>query len=135
MSVLQHLFVKEHNTIIDRLKVDYPNADGEWLFQKAKLINGAILAKIHTVEWTPAILATEIIDVGLKSNWYGAPKDPLTQFGLWLTDVHALKGIPETEIRTSVPPPDDMAEWWRFLQWKHDDSLKKAAKAVCRGLL
>jgi hypothetical protein len=55
-----------------------------------------LIAKIHTVEWTPAILATETIRVGLRANWYGAPKDWLTQLGIWLLDTHALKGIPQT---------------------------------------
>ena len=29
------------------------------------------MAKIHSVEWTPAILPNETLEVGLNSNWYG----------------------------------------------------------------
>jgi len=29
------------------------------------------MAKIHTVEWTPAILPNPALDAGLKANWYG----------------------------------------------------------------
>ena len=55
LSVMHTLFAREHNAIVDRLRIDYPDADGEWLFQKARLINAALIAKIHTVEWTPAL--------------------------------------------------------------------------------
>src|SRR5262249_50107419 len=57
LSVMHTLFAREHNAIVDRLRIDYPAADGEWLFQKARVINAALIAKIHTVEWTPALLA------------------------------------------------------------------------------
>lgn len=41
------------------------------LFQTARLIITAVIAKIHTLEWTTAILNNDIIKLGLKSNWYG----------------------------------------------------------------
>jgi hypothetical protein len=45
------------------------------------------MAKIHTTEWTPAILATKAIDVGLNTNWSGPPAhDWLTKLGIWLLD-------------------------------------------------
>ena len=56
LSIMHTLFAREHNTIVDRLRGDYPHADGEWLFQKARLVNAALIAKIHTVEWTPALM-------------------------------------------------------------------------------
>ena len=39
------------------------------------------------------------------------------------------------EIRNLLPPPDDMTTWWRFLDWKHEDSVEKVIKAVCSGAL
>ena len=55
----------------------------------------ALIAKIHTVEWTPAILATKAIDIALSSNWQGPPSnDWLTKLGIWLIDVHSATGIP-----------------------------------------
>ena len=36
----------------------------EQLYRKAKLINSALMAKIHTVEWTPAIVPHPIIKTG-----------------------------------------------------------------------
>ncbi|GAA2827309.1 hypothetical protein HD593_010699 [Nonomuraea rubra] len=50
------LFVKEHNAICGRLREAYPSWDDERLFQTARLVDVAVMAKIHTVEWTPGIL-------------------------------------------------------------------------------
>ena len=70
----------------------------ERVYQTARLIVSALIAKIHTVEWTPAILGTETIDLGLKSNWNGPPaNDWLTRLGIWLLDSHASVGIPKTK--------------------------------------
>jgi hypothetical protein len=44
------------------------------LYDKARLINTAVNAKVHTVEWTPALLADEIGYIALNSNWYGLQK-------------------------------------------------------------
>lgn len=97
LSSLHTLFAREHNVLCDELKSAYPQMDEERVYQTARLIVSALIAKIHTVEWTPAILGTEALDIGMKTNWYGPPKSWLTRLGIWLTDVHALKGIPETE--------------------------------------
>jgi hypothetical protein len=96
LSALHTLFAREHNVVCDALRSQYPAWDEERVYQTARLIISALIAKIHTVEWTPAILATKTIAVGLRANWYGAPKDWMSQLGIWLLDAHALKGIPET---------------------------------------
>ena len=41
------------------------------MFNVARLINAAVTAKIHSVEWTPAILANKTLDNALNANWYG----------------------------------------------------------------
>jgi hypothetical protein len=43
----------------------------EQVFQTARLINAALMAKIHTVEWTPAILANKTLKRAMFANWYG----------------------------------------------------------------
>ena len=45
--------------------------DDERLFQQARLVNAALLAKIHTVEWSTAILPAKITITALRTNWYG----------------------------------------------------------------
>ena len=71
MTILHTLFVHEHNAICDRLKVSYPQWNDSRLFNVARLINAAVMAKIHTVEWTPAILPNPGLNAALNANWYG----------------------------------------------------------------
>ena len=71
MSLLHTLFAREHNAVCDHLKAAYPAWDDNRLFNVARLINAAVMAKIHTVEWTPAILPNPTLNVGLNANWYG----------------------------------------------------------------
>ncbi|MFJ3518489.1 MULTISPECIES: peroxidase family protein [unclassified Streptomyces] len=96
LSALQTLFAREHNAVCEALRQEYPKLTEDRVYHTARLIVSALIAKIHTVEWTPAILATEVIDVGLKTNWQGPPDKWLEQLGLWLFEAHSLTGIPET---------------------------------------
>jgi hypothetical protein len=72
LSLLHTLFVNEHNAICDHLKAAYPGWDDEKLFLTARLVNSALMAKIHTVEWTPGILANPVLETAMHANWYGA---------------------------------------------------------------
>jgi hypothetical protein len=69
LSLLHTLFAREHNEICDRLHNVYPAWDGEHIFHTARMINAALMAKIHTVEWTPAILAHPALEIGMNANW------------------------------------------------------------------
>ena len=71
LTMLHTLFTREHNAICDRLGEAYPDWDDARLFGVARLVNAAVMAKIHTVEWTPAILPNRGLDSGLNANWYG----------------------------------------------------------------
>jgi hypothetical protein len=71
LTMLHTLFAREHNAICDRLKEHHPDWDDNRLFNVARLINAAVTAKIHTVEWTPAVLPNPGLDMGLNANWYG----------------------------------------------------------------
>jgi hypothetical protein len=71
LSLLHALFALEHNAICDMLKKHNPLWDDERLFQQARLVNAALLAKIHTVEWSTAILPKDVLATGLRTNWYG----------------------------------------------------------------
>ncbi len=71
LSMLHTLFAREHNAICDELKTYYPHWDDNRLFNVARLINAAVMAKIHTVEWTPAILPNKVLDAALNANWFG----------------------------------------------------------------
>jgi hypothetical protein len=98
LAGLHTLFAREHNAVCDELRTHYRGWSDERVYQTARLVVAALIAKIHTVEWTPAILATEAIDLGLKANWNGPPSnDWLTRLGIWLLDTHASVGIPLTK--------------------------------------
>jgi len=71
LAMLHTLFAREHNAICVHLKEAHLDWDDNRLFNVARLINAATMAKIHSVEWTPAILPNRALDSGLNSNWYG----------------------------------------------------------------
>ena len=71
LAMLHNVFAREHNAICDHLKKHYPDWDDKRLFNVARLINAAIMAKIHSVEWTPAVLPNPGLDQALNANWYG----------------------------------------------------------------
>ncbi|MGE0599989.1 MAG: peroxidase family protein [Dehalococcoidia bacterium] len=71
LAMLHNLFAREHNAICDELKKHHPEWDDNRLFNVARLINAAVMAKIHSVEWTPAILPNPALADALNANWYG----------------------------------------------------------------
>ncbi|KZZ33503.1 peroxidase family protein, partial [Oleiphilus sp. HI0117] len=79
LSMMHQLFTLEHNAIADKLKENYPNATDQWLFDKSRLINSALMAKIHTVEWTPAIIANPALELSMEANWWGIARNPETR--------------------------------------------------------
>jgi hypothetical protein len=93
LSLLHGLFALEHNAICDMLRRQHPQWDDERVFQQARLINSALMAKIHTVEWTPAILPNPITQSALRTNWKGVLGD-LQKVFTGLNDNEVLGGIP-----------------------------------------
>jgi len=68
LALLHTLFAREHNAICDHLNRAYPDWNDNRLFNVARLINAALIAKIHSIEWTPAILPNKALDAGLNAN-------------------------------------------------------------------
>jgi hypothetical protein len=93
VDMLHTLFTLEHNAICDMLKHAHPQAADPWLYAKARLINAALLAKIHTVEWTPAILPQPTIVLGMHTNWYGLAGEELQDVFTFLNDDELMGGI------------------------------------------
>jgi Animal haem peroxidase len=82
LAIMHTLFAREHNAICDMLKAHNPSWSDEQLFLKARLINAALIAKIHTIEWTPGILDNSALHVAMNANWYGVlPKWVKHRFG------------------------------------------------------
>jgi hypothetical protein len=72
LGLLHVVFMLEHNAICKELQAAYPSWTDDDLFHQARLINAALMAKIHTLEWTPAILDHPTTRWGTRINWWGA---------------------------------------------------------------
>jgi cyclase len=62
----------------------------------------------------------------------------------WLEYFHWLRreivracaaGASDEDVLRQTAAPQDMQTWWRFLKWKHQDSVAKVLKAVRKGWL
>ena len=93
LSFLHNLFAREHNSFVTefrRIAAQKPNADcglrdpaqpkqviryrdvtPDQLFEIARLVVAAEIAKIHTTEWTPQLLYNEPLYLGMNGNWNG----------------------------------------------------------------
>ncbi len=93
LSFLHNLFAREHNSFVSefrRISASTPNADcglrdpsdphrviryrdvtPDQLFEIARLVVAAEIAKIHTTEWTPQLLYNEPLYLGMNANWNG----------------------------------------------------------------
>ncbi len=94
LGLMHTLFTLEHNAIADRLKREYPGWTDEQLYQTARLINAALMAKIHTVEWTPAILPNPVMQIAMNANWWGLESERVNKAFGRLSDDEVLSGIP-----------------------------------------
>jgi hypothetical protein len=94
LSLMHTLFTLEHNVICDRLAAEYPAWCDDDLFDRARLINAALMAKIHTVEWTPAILAHPTTEFALRANWWGLEMERLSRIAGPLSRDEVVSGIP-----------------------------------------
>ena len=94
LGMLHTLFALEHNHICDLLAKDHPDWNDAQLFATAKLINSALMAKIHTVEWTPAILPHPVIKTAMNTNWFGLIDNPeLQEVVQFIGDDELLGGV------------------------------------------
>ena len=93
LSFYHNLFTREHNYFVDRFRelqkadpdadsglrdpkdpkktIPYKDVDDERLFQVARLVVSAEIAKIHTIEWTTQLLYNEPLYAAMNSNWFG----------------------------------------------------------------
>jgi hypothetical protein len=71
LAAMHTLFAREHNAVCAMLAAAHPDWDDERLFATARRITAAVMAKIHTVEWTPAVVPHPTVRKAMLSNWYG----------------------------------------------------------------
>jgi len=97
LTLLHTLFTREHNAICDALRTAYPD-QREWpderIFQTARLVNAAVIAKIHTVDWTTAILPNAALQIAMNANWSGLLSGPIKELFGRLSENETFSGIP-----------------------------------------
>jgi hypothetical protein len=94
LELMHTVFMREHNAICDRLAAAYPSWSDEELFGKARLVNAALIAKIHTVEWTTAILGHPVLRIGMRANWFGLAGERVRRLVGRLGPSEIVSGIP-----------------------------------------
>ena len=94
LALLHALFMLEHNAICERLHAEHPELDDQALYEKARLINAALMAKIHTVDWTPAIIAHPTTVRALRANWWGVLGEGFAKRFGRRTKLELIHGIP-----------------------------------------
>ena len=93
MSFYHNVFAREHNLFVEAFRkqaaatptadsglrnptrptevIAYQNVSADELFEVARLVVSAMIAKIHTTEWTPQLLYDEPLYRGMNANWHG----------------------------------------------------------------
>ncbi len=90
LSFLHNVFAREHNLFVDAFRaqrktddsglrdpasparpIAYGDVTDDDLFEVARLVVAAEIAKIHTIEWTTQLLYDEPLYLGMNANWTG----------------------------------------------------------------
>ncbi len=69
LLMFHHLWVHEHNYIVDQLAERYPEMTDDELYGTARLIVAAEIAKVHTVEWTAEMTADPVSAEFVRRIW------------------------------------------------------------------
>ena len=93
VGLLHTLFAREHNSVVDAVKKAYPSFDDQRLYEIGVLVVSALIAKIHTVEWTTCILRHPALQIGMNANWYGALGETFKERIGRVGDSEAISGI------------------------------------------
>jgi hypothetical protein len=94
LELLHTAFMREHNAVCDVLHAAYPSWSDDQVFDKARLVIAALIAKIHTVEWTTAILAHPVLQIGMRANWFGIAEERVHRLWGRISDSEVISGIP-----------------------------------------
>ena len=124
LSFFHNVFAREHNAFVDEFrkqpseedsglrdparpaeKIPYRDVGADELFEIARLVVSAEIAKIHTIEWTPQLLYDEPLYRGMNANWFGLFRgDKLTE---------RIAGLIAERLAKSNDPR--AAEWYSLL--------------------
>ncbi len=104
LTLLHTLFTLEHNTLCEHLRHEYPHWSGDRVFNTARLVNAALMAKIHTVEWTPAILPNPVLKIAMNANWWGLLSANVKKAFGRISANEGFSGIPGSETNHHAAP-------------------------------
>ena len=104
LTLLHTLFTLEHNTLCEHLRHEYPGWSDDRIFATARLVNAALMAKIHTVEWTPAILPNPALRIGMNANWWGIFSANVKKAFGRVSQNESFSGIPGSETNHHAAP-------------------------------
>ena len=131
LSLLHGLFALEHNAVCDRLKQRNPGWSDERLFQQSRLVVSALIAKIHTVEWSTSILPRPLVSTGLRANWHGLLRDAQNVL-TGLQDNDLLAGIPGSPTEHHTAPyslTEEFVSVYRMHPLMPDDYVLRSASS------
>jgi alpha-dioxygenase len=74
VTVLQNIFLKEHNFCAEQIAKENPDLTDEEIYGYCRNIISALVAKIHTIDWTVELLKTNTLRIGMETNWKGITK-------------------------------------------------------------
>lgn len=94
LVMLQTVFTLEHNAVCAALHEAYPGYGDEEVFQRARLVVAALIAKIHTTEWTPAVISHPTTVAGMRANWWGLAGERVSTVLGRLSGSEVVSGIP-----------------------------------------
>jgi hypothetical protein len=99
LSLMHNLFTLEHNAICDHLLEAFPEwqddpAKDAEVFRVARMVNNALVAKIHTIDWTPAILTHPALQIGMNANWWGLAGQNVKKYFGRISTSEAISSIP-----------------------------------------
>ncbi len=139
LTLLHTLFTREHNVLCQYLREEYPNWHDNRIFNTARLINGALMAKIHTVEWTPAILPNPCLQIGMNANWWGLLSENVKKAFGRISENETFSGIPGSETNHHSAPyslTEEFVAVYRMHPLMRDDiELRRVADGKLLGII
>jgi hypothetical protein len=88
LIMMHTIWTQEHNAVAEALKAEHPDWNDERLFQMARLRVTALNARLHTTEWTRALLPNRTLQSGMWHDWYGFIGKPLKLWIMRFSDRH-----------------------------------------------
>ena len=109
LIMMHTIWTLEHNYVADMVKSEHPDWNDERIFQMARLRISALNARLHTTEWTRALLPNKTLHAGMWHDWYGFMGKRAKLWIMRFTDRHPklgrliFNGLIRNELAFGVP--------------------------------